>query len=245
MMNSSIRYRFDELTLDIGRRQLLRGTETIALSKLSFRLLGALVEAAPNLVTHEELAVKVWGPRRIVAPENLAKRVMILRRALGDRADAPRYVAGVRGEGYRLLPEVRVDAKSSTGTVGELERGVASGQSVRNIVAGLVLVTVAFIAAGAYLLKQPDNRTEPQASIADLPLERPSHGEASTVRINVELVDADTDSLIWSDTYEGELTIEDIRGVQGEIAKSIAEGLNVAPAAGDIAHVGPGYSVFL
>ncbi len=103
------RYRFADLTLDVGRRRLTRGDETIALSKLTFGLLHALVEAAPNVITHAELAERVWGPRRIVTPENLAKRVMRLREALGDRAYAPRYVEGLRGQGYRLIPTVAAE----------------------------------------------------------------------------------------------------------------------------------------
>ncbi|MEO8467606.1 MAG: winged helix-turn-helix domain-containing protein [Gammaproteobacteria bacterium] len=106
---SPVRYHFADLTLDVGQRRLSRGEETIALSKLTFALLNTLVEAAPNIVTHAELADRVWGPRRIVTPENLAKRVMRLRAALGDRADAPRYVEGLRGQGYRLIPSVESD----------------------------------------------------------------------------------------------------------------------------------------
>jgi DNA-binding winged helix-turn-helix (wHTH) protein len=116
----SFRYRIDELTLDTGRCQVLRGTEVIAVSKLSYRLLCALVEGAPNVLTHEELARKAWGPQRIVTPENLTQRVMILRRALGDRADRPRYIEGIRGIGYRLIPEIRIEREVTTPYVDRL-----------------------------------------------------------------------------------------------------------------------------
>jgi serine/threonine-protein kinase len=76
------------------------------LSKLSFELLRVLVASAPNVVRYDILASQVWGARRIVTPENLAKRVMMLRQALGDHADQPRYIEGLRGLGYRLIPEV-------------------------------------------------------------------------------------------------------------------------------------------
>ena len=54
------RYRFDDLTLDVGQRRVSRGGQPIQLSKLTFELLRALVEAAPNLVTHDQLAQQVW-----------------------------------------------------------------------------------------------------------------------------------------------------------------------------------------
>jgi TolB-like protein/DNA-binding winged helix-turn-helix (wHTH) protein len=107
------RFRFADLTLDIGQRRLARGTEQLPLSKLTFALLRALVEAAPNVVSHEELAERVWGPRRVVTPENVAKRVMRLREALGDDAGEPRYVEGLRGQGYRLIPRVELAPNQS------------------------------------------------------------------------------------------------------------------------------------
>ena len=103
------RYHFDDLTLDVGRRRLLRDGEPIQLSKLTFELLRVLVEAAPNLVTHDQLAQQVWGSRRIVTPENLSQRLMMLRQAIGDPADQPRYIEGVRGQGYRLIPDVATE----------------------------------------------------------------------------------------------------------------------------------------
>lgn len=66
------RFRFDDLTLDVGQRRLSRDGQPIPLSKLTFELLRILVEAAPNLVTHDELA-RAWGPKRMVTPENLSR----------------------------------------------------------------------------------------------------------------------------------------------------------------------------
>jgi DNA-binding winged helix-turn-helix (wHTH) protein/Tol biopolymer transport system component len=105
------RYRFSDLTLDVGQRRVWRDEQPIALSNLSFELLRVLVEAAPNVVAHDDLATRAWGPRRVVTPENVAKRVMLLRQSLGDQASESRYIEGVRGRGYRLLPEVQRSAE--------------------------------------------------------------------------------------------------------------------------------------
>ena len=100
------RYRFADLTLDTGQRRVWRGDEEIQISKLSFNFLRALVEAAPNLLTHDQLAEAVWGPRRVITPENLSQRLMTLRHAIGERAEQPRYIEAVRAQGYRLIPDV-------------------------------------------------------------------------------------------------------------------------------------------
>lgn len=40
------RYRINDLTLDVSQRRVLRGSERVPLSKLSFELLRVLAEAA-------------------------------------------------------------------------------------------------------------------------------------------------------------------------------------------------------
>ncbi|MFW6084576.1 MAG: protein kinase domain-containing protein [Gemmatimonadota bacterium] len=44
-------------------------------------------------------------------------------------------------------------------------------------------------------------------------------------RINLQLIDADTDSHLWAETYEGELSIADVFSVQNQIARSVAGAL--------------------
>src|SRR5207249_7257326 len=46
---------------------------------------------------------------------------------------------------------------------------------------------------------------------------------ADQMRVNVQLVNAQTDSHLWADTYDRKLT--DVFGVESEIAKGIAESL--------------------
>lgn len=109
---SRVIFEFDCLTLDTRQCVLFRGAERLPLPKLTYELLLALAGAAPGLLTHQELAERVWQGR-FVTPETLAQRVMLLRRALGDDASNPRYVRGVRGQGYQLIPVVR--ARSEPG----------------------------------------------------------------------------------------------------------------------------------
>ncbi len=52
----------------------------------------------------------------VVSPETISQRVKLLRDALGDDPHAPRYIAGLRGRGYRLIPEVRSIAEDSSHT---------------------------------------------------------------------------------------------------------------------------------
>lgn len=98
-------YRFGDLTIDSGRRLVLKENEALPIGGLSFDLLLALVECAPNLITPDELMKRVW-PGLVVNPETISQRVKLLRHALHDDARAPRYIAVVRGRGYRAIAEV-------------------------------------------------------------------------------------------------------------------------------------------
>jgi TolB-like protein/DNA-binding winged helix-turn-helix (wHTH) protein/tetratricopeptide (TPR) repeat protein len=97
------RFRIDDLEVDIGKAEVKRGGELIALPKLSFDLLRALIDLAPAIATIDDLLQQVW-PGLVVSPETVAQRVMLLRDAIGDDSKQPRYILGVRGRGYRLIP---------------------------------------------------------------------------------------------------------------------------------------------
>jgi TolB-like protein/DNA-binding winged helix-turn-helix (wHTH) protein/tetratricopeptide (TPR) repeat protein len=112
-----VTYRVGDLVVDLGRGQVTRDGRDVPLPKLSFRLLVALLRAAPDLVTHDELMAQVW-PGLVVTPETVSQRAKLLRQALHDDPRQPRYVAGVRGRGYRIVAPVEVvpDAQSTRPT---------------------------------------------------------------------------------------------------------------------------------
>ncbi|HEX8797619.1 MAG TPA: winged helix-turn-helix domain-containing protein, partial [Terriglobales bacterium] len=101
-----VRYQIDDLTIELAPRRVRRAGTVIPLKSLSFDLLVALVRAAPNLLSFDQLSERVW-PGLVVTPETIVQRVKLLRSALGDDPHAPRYIEGVRGRGYRMIAEVR------------------------------------------------------------------------------------------------------------------------------------------
>jgi TolB-like protein/DNA-binding winged helix-turn-helix (wHTH) protein/Tfp pilus assembly protein PilF len=100
------RLQIGDLVLDTGKRQICRGNVVLDLPRLSYKLVQALAMAAPNLVTHDELVKLVWSGK-IVSPETVTQRIKLVRQALGDNANSPRYIGLVRGEGYRMLADVK------------------------------------------------------------------------------------------------------------------------------------------
>ena len=110
-----------DLHVEVGQQRVTRAGIEIALPNLSFQLLLALIRVAPNFLSNDLLMARVW-PGLIVSPETVAKRVNLLRVALGDNAQEPRYIAGVRGRGYRLVAAVSSAAASGAAGRGSVVR---------------------------------------------------------------------------------------------------------------------------
>jgi DNA-binding response OmpR family regulator len=95
--------RFDGLVVDRARREVLVDDAPVELTTLEFDLLDALAGAPGRVFTRRQLTEQVWGWDFYGDERIVDVHVRNLRRALGDAADAPRFVGTVRGVGYKLV----------------------------------------------------------------------------------------------------------------------------------------------
>src|SRR5437660_9011469 len=116
-------YRVGDLVIDVGRQRVTRAEVEIPLSQLSFDLLLVLARAAPNLQSFDQLMERVW-PGLVVTPETVSHRIKLVRDALGDDSHAPRYIAGVRGRGYRMVAAVSSLSVATTAEPTTLQAGL-------------------------------------------------------------------------------------------------------------------------
>lgn len=93
---------FPPFRLDASNAQLWRGTEEVHLRPKTFDVLLYLVENPGQLVTKAALLDAVW-PHVSVSDSMPAISVRELRAALGDNAQAPRFIETVHGRGYRFI----------------------------------------------------------------------------------------------------------------------------------------------
>ena len=94
--------RHADLEIDLDRREALRAGEVLELSPLEFRLLAALIEAEGRVLSRDRLLDVLGGPHSDgVLERSVDVYVGRLRSKLGDDPERPRYVATVRGIGYR------------------------------------------------------------------------------------------------------------------------------------------------
>ena len=96
--------RHGDLAIDQDRLEVRRGPEVIPLTAAEFRLLTALVQAEGRVLTRQVLLDALYGPVQGDALERtIDVHVGRLRDKLGEVVDHPRYIATVRGAGYRAV----------------------------------------------------------------------------------------------------------------------------------------------
>src|SRR5262245_57108763 len=96
---------FGHFRLDIANQCLWRGGPMVSLTPKAFAVLRCLIERSGQLVSKDELLDSVW-PDAAVSDASLKVCVREIRRALGDPAAAPRYIATVHRRGYRFIGHV-------------------------------------------------------------------------------------------------------------------------------------------
>ncbi len=149
-------YRVGDLRVDVEGASVSRDGERIVLPPRTMELLVALVRRHPSLVRRHELLEVVW-PDETVTDQTLSHRVMVLRKALGDHAEEPAYVAGERGYGYRLLAPVERVAADEGAVDGHATGGArpfAVGRR-RALVVAALLVGVAGLAVASRVRRPP------------------------------------------------------------------------------------------
>ncbi len=91
-----------DLMIDLDRHEVTRDGQPIPLTRVEFRLLVTLVEAGGRVLTRDQLLDAVYGQDQAeVLDRTIDVHIGRLRDKLADDAEAPRYVATVRGIGYR------------------------------------------------------------------------------------------------------------------------------------------------
>ena len=93
--------RFDHFVLDEADSRLTRGGKPVPLAPKPFAVLCALARTPDRLLTKNELRDLVWG-HRFVTSASLKSAISDLRAALEDDPKQPRYIATVRGVGFRF-----------------------------------------------------------------------------------------------------------------------------------------------
>jgi Tol biopolymer transport system component/DNA-binding winged helix-turn-helix (wHTH) protein len=97
---------FGEFELDEERRQLLRAGRPVSLEPKAYELLTLLAERRPRALSRAQIRDALW-PGTFISESTLNQVVAVVRQALDDDHQEPRYIRTARGFGYAFCAEVR------------------------------------------------------------------------------------------------------------------------------------------
>ncbi len=93
---------FDDLRLDLTRRQVFLADQEVHLTPTEYDLLKLLATHAGKVLTHTQLLREVWGVASERDTQTLRVFVGQLRRKLNDDPARPRFILTEPGVGYRF-----------------------------------------------------------------------------------------------------------------------------------------------
>jgi adenylate cyclase len=243
---------FSNCRLNPASRELSRDGELVSIEPKAFDLLLYLVRNRDRAVGKDELQDKVWGT--IVTDAALARAVMKLRKAIGDRAGSTSIIKTVPRFGYRFVAELDEGDRADAGPGSAPERrGIAvlplvnmSGdpdnlyfsdgvaEEILNLLAKLPQLRVAS-RTSSFAFRDSNKTVGEIADALDvgIVLEGSVRRSGDRVRVAMQLIDARDDSHLWSEIYDRKLT--DIFSVQADIAREVVSAMGGGEA-GNIRH---------
>ena len=115
--------RFGVFELDLFAGELRKSGVKLRLQEQLFQVLAFLLEHAADVVTREELRLKLWPADTFVDfDHSLNTAINKLRETLGDSASSPRYIETVARRGYRFIAPVQSGVETGRVGTGTLAR---------------------------------------------------------------------------------------------------------------------------
>ena len=245
-------YRFGAFIIDLPRGQLLHDSdEVVDLRNKSFELLRLFVENSGSVLDRDRINQAIW-PDVIVDDNGITQCVRDIRRALHD--DAQTTVRTVPRRGYVFTAKVtaiaeRTRSRPTAGAVplpdrpsiavlaftnmsGDAEQEYFSDGIADDIITELSRIRWLFVIARNSSFSYKANTVDVKQIGRELGVRYVLEGSVrrggNQVRVNAQLIDAETGVHVWADRYDRDLS--DIFAVQDEITASVAGAIEPALA---------------
>jgi DNA-binding winged helix-turn-helix (wHTH) protein len=165
ILSLSARYiRFGPFQIDQQRQEVTKNGVRIKLQGKVYQVLIALIEKQGQVVTRDELRVRLWpADTHVNYDANVNTTVNKLRQALGDSTDEPLYIETVPRKGYSLvvqpefaevpLPAIPVPISAARGKAHNDKASSASPKSDIWITVGVIALILAGMLLGAGITK--------------------------------------------------------------------------------------------
>jgi len=246
---TNVQFVFGDHTLDGDRRELLRGSESIAVEPQVFDLLVFLVENRDRVVSKDDLIASIWHGR-IVSDSTLTSRINAARKALGDSGGKQKLIRTIARKGIRFVGEVHtrpmgfephaeihelsraalplpdrpaIAVLPFVNMSGDPEHEYFSDGISEDIITALSKLRWFFVIARnssfTYKGKAVHMKQVAEELGVGYVVEGSVRKSGDRVRITAQLNDVATGSHIWAERYDRDIT--DVFAVQDEITEAI------------------------
>ena len=107
LIEGTTRLIFDAFEVDVASGEIFKKGFRVKIQSQPFKILCILLEKPGQVVTRDELQLRVWGPDTVVDfDHSMAAAINKLREALGDSAENPRFIETLARRGYRFIASV-------------------------------------------------------------------------------------------------------------------------------------------
>ena len=243
-----MRFRFENMILDAGRRELLRDGAPVAVEPQVFDLLLYLVENRDSVVSKDDVLNVVWRGR-IVSESTLTTRINAARKALGDSGEEQRLIRTLPRKGFRFVGEVQDDSTLTArepvqatpapalalpdrpsiavlpfhNLSGDPEQDYFADGIVEDLITALSRFKSLFVIARnssfTYKGKAVDIRQVGRELGVRYVLEGSVRKSVNRLRIGGQLIDASTGAHLWADHFDG--VLEDVFDLQDRVTSSV------------------------
>jgi TolB-like protein/Flp pilus assembly protein TadD len=247
--------RFGPFELDTRAGELRKRGTSLTLKGQPLQVLEILLRHSGDIVTREELRAHLWTSDTFVDFEHsLHNAIARLRDTLGDSAAAPRFIQTLPRRGYRFViavesidgefggaPTSRTTAQSRAPEIralavlplvdlsGDPAQGYFADGMTEALITSLAKIgKLRVISRTSVMPYRATRKSLPRIARelnVDAVLEGSVLRSGERVRITAQLIHAQSDQHLWAESYERDL--RDILGVQGDIAREVANQVRV------------------
>ena len=213
---------------------------------ITFDLILHLVENRDHVVSKEALLAAVWH-KRVISDSALSTRINAARQALGDNGERQQFIQTIPRRGFRFISDVReTDPPSAKGAAAptttadtpggpsiavlafanlseDREQDYFADGMAEDLITGLShirwLMVIARNSSFSYRGRSVDTRQIGRELNVRYLLEGSVRRAGNLVRINTQLVEAESGAHLWAGKFDG--AIENIFDLQDRIVASV------------------------
>ncbi len=246
-----MRYFFEHYAFDTDRRELRRGPDVVPTTPQVFDLLDYLIRNRERVVSKDDLVNAIWKGR-VVSDAALTTRLNAARSVIGDTGEEQRLIKTLPRKGFRFVGSVReaeVRSAAHSGDTnavptpaprlsivvlpfanlsGDPEQDYFVDGVTESLTTDLSRISGSFVigrhTAFTYKGKAVDLKQIGRELNIRYVLEGSVQRGGNRLRVNVQLVDAETGNHLWAERFEK--PIADLFDMQDEIVSRLANTLN-------------------